>query len=131
MFFLVFVGVLKHDTSQVIEIQVVDLGKITIGSSLHYISDGYVYIGSQYGDSQFIKIHDSVVDEETGSYIEVCFPTTLLVFIFLVQILQEFQNVGPIQDMAIVDLDRQGQCQVVTCSGTHGVGSLCVIRNGL
>jgi len=33
--------------------------------------------------------------------------------------------------MCVVDLDRQGQCQVVTCSGAYKDGSLRVIRNGI
>ena len=40
-------------------------------------------------------------------------------------------NLGPILDMCVVDLDRQGQCQVVTCSGAYKDGSLRVIRNGI
>lgn len=28
-------------------------------------------------------------------------------------------NLGPIVDMCVIDLERQGQGQVVTCSGMH------------
>ena len=41
------------------------------------------------------------------------------------------ENLGPICDFAVVDLERQGQCQVVTCSGAGKDGSLRVVRNGV
>ncbi|CAI7840716.1 unnamed protein product, partial [Closterium sp. NIES-53] len=52
----------------------------------------------------------------TGSYVEE---------------MERFVNLGPIVDMAVVDLDRQGQGQLVTCSGAFGDGSLRVVRNGI
>ena len=45
------------------------------------------------------------------------------------EILETFPNLGPIVDMAVVDLDRHGQGQVVTCSGVAKDGSLRVVRN--
>eukprot|EP00494_Astrolonche_serrata_P000462 UN00466 len=33
--------------------------------------------------------------------------------------------------MAIVDLDRLGQCQVVTCSGVAHTGALSILREGM
>ncbi|OIW17905.1 hypothetical protein TanjilG_19874 [Lupinus angustifolius] len=44
--------------------------------------------------------------------------------------LERYVNLGPIVDFCIVDLERQGQGQVVTCSGAYKNGSLCVVRNG-
>ncbi|XP_016146949.1 DNA damage-binding protein 1-like, partial [Sinocyclocheilus grahami] len=37
----------------------------------------------------------------------------------------------PIVDMCVVDLERQGQGQLVTCSGAFKEGSLRIIRNGI
>lgn len=54
--------------------------------------------------------------DETGSY---------------VQIIDSYTNLGPIVDMCVVDLDRQGQGQLVTCSGAYRDGSLRIIRNGI
>ena len=42
-----------------------------------------------------------------------------------------FTNLGPIVDMVVVDLERQGQGQLVTCSGAFKEGSLRIIRNGI
>lgn len=46
------------------------------------------------------------------------------------EVKEAFTNLGPIVDMAIVDLERQGQGQLVTCSGAYKEGSLRIIRNG-
>jgi DNA damage-binding protein 1 len=35
-----------------------------------------------------------------------------------------FTNLGPILDMVVVDLEKQGQGQLVTCSGGMKDGSL-------
>jgi len=48
-----------------------------------------------------------------------------------VEILERYVNLGPIVDFCMVDLDRQGQGQVVTCSGAFKDGSLRVVRNGI
>ena len=45
--------------------------------------------------------------------------------------LETFPNLGPIVDFSVVDLDRHGQGQVVTCSGVQRDGSLRVVRNGV
>jgi DNA damage-binding protein 1 len=47
------------------------------------------------GDSQLIKLNSDA--DEHGSYI---------------QVMESFTNLGPIVDMCIVDLERQGQGQV-------------------
>ena len=48
-----------------------------------------------------------------------------------VEVLETYTHLGPICGMEVVDLDRQGQCQVVTCSGVGADGSLRVVRNGI
>ena len=45
--------------------------------------------------------------------------------------MDSYTNLGPIVDMCVVDLDRQGQGQLVTCSGALRDGSLKIIRNGI
>ena len=42
-----------------------------------------------------------------------------------------YVNLGPIIDLCVVDLERRGQGQVVTCSGAFKDGSLCIVRNGI
>ena len=48
-----------------------------------------------------------------------------------IEILDSFMNLGPIVDFCVVDLDRQGQGQLVTCSGALKDGSLRIVRNGM
>jgi DNA damage-binding protein 1 len=48
-----------------------------------------------------------------------------------VEILDTFTNLGPITDFAVMDMERQGQCQLVTCSGGDKDGSLRIIRSGI
>jgi len=54
------------------------------------------------GDSQLIKLNKKA--DQFGSHITV---------------LDTYMNLGPIVDMCVIDLERQGQGQVVTCSGMH------------
>ncbi|OQR96245.1 DNA damage-binding protein [Achlya hypogyna] len=91
------------------------LGETSIASSLSYLDNGVVFVGSATGDSQLIKLLPAR-DPATNSYIEV---------------LDTYVNIGPIVDFTVMDLDRQGQGQVVTCSGAYKDGSLRVIRNGI
>jgi DNA damage-binding protein 1 len=63
---------------------------------------------------QLIKLNSQA--DAKGSYVEV---------------LESFVNLGPIVDLCVVDLERQGQGQVVTCSGAFKDGSLRIVRNGI
>ena len=63
---------------------------------------------------QLVKLN--VQPDAKGSYVEV---------------LERYVNLGPIVDFCVVDLERQGQGQVVTCSGAYKDGSLRVVRNGI
>ena len=45
--------------------------------------------------------------------------------------LAQYDNLGPVKDMAIVDLEKQGQGQLITASGVGNCGSLRIIRNGV
>ncbi|KAF6018031.1 DDB1 [Bugula neritina] len=90
------------------------LGETCIPETLTYLDNAVVYIGSKIGDSQLIRL--DIKPDERGSY---------------VQVLDSWTNLGPIVDMCVVDLDRQGQGQLVTCSGAYRDGSLRIIRNGI
>jgi hypothetical protein len=48
-----------------------------------------------------------------------------------VEVLEEYLNIGVILDMCVIDVDRQGQCQAVTCSGAFKDGTLRVVRSGI
>ncbi|KAF7297748.1 CPSF-A domain-containing protein [Mycena kentingensis (nom. inval.)] len=46
------------------------------------------------------------------------------------EVVQTFNNIGPILDAKLVDTDGSGHPQIVTCSGAQNTGSLNVIRKG-
>ncbi|XP_028257459.1 DNA damage-binding protein 1 [Parambassis ranga] len=90
------------------------LGETSIAECLTYLDNGVVFVGSRLGDSQLVKLN--VDSNDQGSYVVV---------------METFTNLGPIVDMCVVDLERQGQGQLVTCSGAFKEGSLRIIRNGI
>lgn len=99
---------------KVVDIKFEFLGETVIVDNMTYIDNGVVFIGSKLGDSQLIKLTEQ--PNENGSYI---------------QTLETYTNLGPILDMLIVDIEKQGQGQLITCSGGHKNGSLRIIRNGI
>lgn len=101
-------------TTAVKDLKLEFLGEITIAECITYLDNGVVYVGSRLGDSQLIKLNTA--PNEQGTYVE---------------IMEAFTNLGPIVDMCVVDLERQGQGQLVTCSGAFKEGSLRIIRNGI
>lgn len=90
------------------------LGETSIMECMTYLDNAVVFIGSKLGDSQLIKMLPE--PDKEGSSILVC---------------ETFTNLGPILDMCLVDLEKQGQGQLVTCSGHYKDGSLRIIRNGI
>lgn len=110
-----WVLVLQRDQAGAVVGMLVDLlGHTTIASSITYLENGVVYLGSQFGDSQLIKLRGNA--DETGSFVEH---------------LESYANIGPILDMALVDGARAGNSKLVTCSGAYQEGSLRVIRSGI
>lgn len=90
------------------------LGETSIPECITYLDNFIVYIGSKLGDSQLIRI--TTEPDKEGSLVQVC---------------ETYTNLGPILDMCLVDLEKQGQGQLVTCSGHYKDGSLRIIRNGI
>ncbi|XP_010906318.1 DNA damage-binding protein 1a [Elaeis guineensis] len=106
--------VITHERERVTGLKIEHLGETSVASTISYLDNAVVYVGSSYGDSQLIKLN--LQPDVKGSYIEV---------------LERYVNLGPIVDFCIVDLERQGQGQVVTCSGAYKDGSLRIVRNGI
>lgn len=78
------------------------IGEVSIPEAITYLDNSVLFIGSRLGDSQLIKLNKTA--DETGSHVTV---------------METFTNLGPIIDMIVVDLERQGQGQLITCSGTR------------
>lgn len=96
------------------DLKVESLGEISIPECITYLDNGVLFIGSRHGDSQLVKL--STKANDNGSY---------------VMPMETFTNLGPILDICVVDLERQGQGQMITCSGSFKEGSLRIIRNGI
>ncbi|XP_060203147.1 DNA damage-binding protein 1 isoform X1 [Lycium barbarum] len=106
--------VITHEKEKVSGLKIELLGETSIASTISYLDNAFVFIGSSYGDSQLVKLN--LQPDTKGSYVDV---------------LERYVNLGPIVDFCVVDLERQGQGQVVTCSGAYKDGSLRIVRNGI
>lgn len=112
---MLFLEVENREGSDVVkDIKVELLGEISIPECITYLDNGVLFIGSRLGDSQLVKLNTK--PDEHGSYVTQ---------------MESFTNLAPILDMCVVDLERQGQGQLVTCSGAFKEGSLRIIRNGI
>ncbi|KAF0916346.1 hypothetical protein E2562_005945 [Oryza meyeriana var. granulata] len=92
--------VVTHEQGRVTSLKIHYMGETSIASTISYIDNGVVYIGSQFGDSQLIKLNNKA--DASGLFVEV---------------LEQYVNIGPIADFCCVDLDKQGQGQLIACSG--------------
>ncbi|XP_044976248.1 DNA damage-binding protein 1-like isoform X2 [Hordeum vulgare subsp. vulgare] len=106
--------VITHESGRVTGLKSRFIGETSIASTISYLGSGFVYIGSQFGDSQLLKLNTQA--DASGSF---------------VKILEQYMNIGPIVDLCVVDFERQGQGQVITCSGAYKDGSIRAIRNEL
>ncbi|KAF9543117.1 DNA damage-binding protein 1a [Mortierella hygrophila] len=90
------------------------LGTISIPEALVYLDNDHAFVGSHLGDSQLVQLHEN--PDEQGEYVE---------------IMETFTNIAPVLDFEVVDLEGQGQGQIVACSGAFKDGSLRIVRNGV
>ena len=134
--------VLTRDSGRVVGIVMDLLGHTTVAETLSYLDKGVVFVGSTFGDSQLVKLQTA--PDEHGSHVEVLdLPSTSCVsrpYVCVLpnapihpytQVLDRYLNIGPVIDMVVVASERQGQCQLVTCSGYGKDGSLRVVRSGI
>jgi DNA damage-binding protein 1 len=95
------------------------IGETSRASVLVYLDQGYMFVGSHQGDSQYVKI------QEQG-----------------VELIQTISNIAPILDFTIMDMGSRsgeaqtneyssGQARIVTGSGAFQDGSLRSVRSGV
>ncbi|KAG0202400.1 DNA damage-binding protein 1a [Mortierella sp. GBA30] len=101
-------------SSQVVDLKFESLGTISIPEALVYLDNDHVFVGSHLGDSQLVLLHTE--PDQQGEYVEV---------------METFTNIAPVTDFDVVDLEGQGQGQIVACSGAFKDGSLRIVRNGV
>lgn len=90
------------------------LGETSPATTLTYLNDGVIFVGSHFGDSQIVRIAASQ-KPDVGVQLD---------------ILDTFKNLAPIVDAILIDPEKSGQSHIITCSGSHNTGSLRIIRNG-
>lgn len=105
---------LDNNKLEVKDMKLEYLGEVSSPECLTYLDNAIVYVGSKLGDSQLVKLLTE--PDDNGNYIQVC---------------ETYTNLGPIVDMCLVDLEKQGQGQLVTCSGHAKDGTIRIIRNGI
>jgi DNA damage-binding protein 1 len=118
---LMLVG-LSVENNRVIGILTDIIGTTSIPETINYLNHGLVYIGSTLGDSQLIQLPNTVgsVDPDDGDAQN------------SIEVLDQYNNIGPILDMIIVNNEKNGgQQQLVTCSGAYKDGSIRIIRSGI
>lgn len=96
------------------------LGVTSIPSSVNYLDNGVVFVGSRFGDAQLIKLLPTKAPTQ---------PTDECI-----EVLESYPNLGPILDMCLIPQYKTGggpNTVVVTCSGAYKDGSLRVIRSGV
>lgn len=107
------------------------LGVTSIPSSINYLDNGIVFVGSRFGDAQLVKVLESSIVGCDGP------PSAQLSGASIgesVEVLETFPNFGPILDMCMIPQYKAGggpNSVVVTCSGAYKDGSLRVIRSGV
>lgn len=89
------------------------LGRTVIASCMTYLDNGFVFIGSQMGDSQIIRLHAARLP--TGGFVEV---------------IDTLQGAAPIVDFITVDLEKIGQSSIAACSGAFKEGGIRLMRKG-
>ncbi|CAO3622733.1 unnamed protein product [Cunninghamella echinulata] len=106
---------LDHTLQSVNSLGFIELGAISIPSCLTYLDNDVLYVGSSKGDSQLVHILQKNSIENND----------------ILQVIENYPSLSPITDFCVVDLDKQGQSQLITCSGASKNSSLRIIRSGV
>ncbi|KAF7365431.1 CPSF-A domain-containing protein [Mycena venus] len=137
----------------------IPLGETSPPTTLSYLANQVLYVGSHAGDSQLVQISSTPLSssDETPTLPipaeidtvpaarlappsakgkdreEVAEPLrdcVLDVKGSYLRVIDTFKNVAPILDATLVDTDNSGHRQIVTCSGGQNTGSIHVMRKG-
>ncbi|CAG9324331.1 unnamed protein product [Blepharisma stoltei] len=95
------------------ELKVECLGRCSMASSISYLDNNYLFIGSSFGDSQLIRV---LTERQENSFLSVE---------------QKYQNIGPILDFKVIEGERKGLCNIISCSGYNLDGSLRLVNKGI
>jgi DNA damage-binding protein 1 len=116
------------------------LGTASSSASLVYLGGGNLFLGSQFADSQLVKILDAPVPVSSAAGDD-----TILEDTTYVKVIEEYTNLGPIVDFdlrpcgddptsvdkAAMSGNQHRQSLLATCSGVGKDGSVRLVRNGV
>ena len=108
--------------SSATQLQLLHLGSTTIASTMSYLTNGYIFLGSTLGDHQLIQLHTQPIPTDTTD------DTTQPTYITTAD---TFPNLGAIVDMTLQQTDEYGGGQLITASGAWQCGSLRIVRSGV
>ena len=104
------------------QLQLLHLGNTTIASTMSYLTNGYIFLGSTLGDHQLIQLHTQPIEPAADAAdAQPTYITTA----------DTFPNLGAIVDMTVQQTDEYGGGQLITASGAWQCGSLRVVRSGV
>ncbi|KAI9260637.1 UV-damaged DNA binding protein [Phascolomyces articulosus] len=103
---------ITNSNNTVTELSLTTLGKTAVASSITYLDNSLMFIGSTLGDSVLIQI------KEIGVH-------------FSFSVIYEMSSLSPIVDFCVYDLDKRGRQTMVCCSGGPNNGSLRVVQEGV
>ncbi|KAJ3557088.1 hypothetical protein NM688_g1656 [Phlebia brevispora] len=141
------------------ELVLIPLGEVSPPTTISYLSNQVLYIGSHMGDPQIVQIHataQTAIDTDTlplppgmttvsskeladeSEDVEMEDATDkqdrkgkiVRTKGSFVEVLEKYPNIAPIMDAVLADTDGSGQPQIVTCSGGSSTGSINVVRTG-
>ncbi|KAJ7069995.1 mono-functional DNA-alkylating methyl methanesulfonate N-term-domain-containing protein [Mycena amicta] len=135
----------------------IPLGETSPPTSLTYLTNGVLFVGSHAGDSQLVQISDEPLPSSSKAPAVPTLPIPYDIETVpasrlappapgekadevrncilegegsYLRVIKSFKNIAPILDAEIVDTDGTGHLQIVTCSGGQNTGSIHVIRKG-
>lgn len=146
-------AMLHVDVAAGFSLTLVALGEASSPTSLTYLTNQVVYLGSHYSDSQLLRISQTPVSSldvptlPVPSSVPTIRPSEIsaagkrratnvaegVVVNGLgshLAELERFTNLAPTVDAVLVDFDNTGQKEIVTCSGGRSTGSLRAVRRG-
>lgn len=104
-------------SSLVTDIKYEKLGKTSIASCITYIDDGYVYIGSQHGDSQLIQLTSDSVNKTDPQFLRV---------------IETYPSLAPITDFCMIKSNKMSDQNIlIAAGGSAKDGALKVISSGI
>ncbi|ESK85005.1 uv-damaged dna-binding [Moniliophthora roreri MCA 2997] len=136
------------------------IGETSPAQTISYLDNQVLYIGSHFGDSQVIKLHQNgtsdteptlpmppgiknlqssdkgkgrATEEDHEELFDESLQKNGRIYKLkgkYLSVLHTFENIAPIADATLVDLDNSGQKQIVTCSGDRSTGSINIVRMG-